>query len=257
MLGEGSGVIGIVVVSHSRALARAVVDLALQMVPDGKGPRVAIAAGLDEVTLGTDAVAVAEAIASVDSPDGVLVFVDLGSALLSADMALEFVDPAVARRVRVTPAPLVEGLVAAVVTAASSSDIGTVERMALDGLLPKQGHLDDGTPGPTPAPMEAVPISSEFPVLRLTVNAPAPLGLHLRPVSRIAQAMAAFEAEVLIATSSHEPVDAASMLALQTLGAGPGEPLYVSAQGTDAEAALASLRALAQADFGEGEGLLD
>ena len=60
---------------------------------------IAIAAGLDETTFGTDAMAVSEAITSADSPDGVLVLLDLGSAVLSAELALEFVDPEAAGRV--------------------------------------------------------------------------------------------------------------------------------------------------------------
>jgi len=79
-------VVGIVVVSHSRTLARAAVELATQMVP-GNPPAVAVAAGLDN-GFGTDAVAVQQAIEQVNSPDGVVVFCDLGSAVLSAEMAL-------------------------------------------------------------------------------------------------------------------------------------------------------------------------
>ena len=64
--------VGIVVVSHSRALARASVALAADML-HGRAVRVAVAAGLDEATFGTDAVRVKEAIEEVDEPDGVLV----------------------------------------------------------------------------------------------------------------------------------------------------------------------------------------
>ena len=49
--------VGIVVVSHSRALARAAVALAADML-HGRAVRVAVAAGLDEATFGTDAVRV-------------------------------------------------------------------------------------------------------------------------------------------------------------------------------------------------------
>ena len=58
--------VGIVVVSHSRALARAAVALAADML-HGRAVRVAVAAGLDEATFGTDAVRVKEAIEEVDA----------------------------------------------------------------------------------------------------------------------------------------------------------------------------------------------
>jgi dihydroxyacetone kinase phosphotransfer subunit len=217
--------IGIVVVSHSRPLAVAAVALALAMVP-GARPAVAVAAGLDETTLGTDAGAIADAIVEVDSPDGVLVFLDLGSAILSAEMALEFVDAGVAGRVRITPAPLVEGLVAALVTAAGGASVQVVEAAALAGLRPKQEHL--GFPAPPTAPIgaEAVTVPAEpDTVLHLHLVSPPPLGLHLRPVALIAKAVSPFDADVLIETDAHEPVHADSVIEMQTLEAGPGVAL--------------------------------
>ncbi|HZY06129.1 MAG TPA: hypothetical protein VFE69_00215, partial [Ilumatobacteraceae bacterium] len=80
--------VGIVIVSHSRRLADAAVELALQMVR-GTPPPIEVAAGLDGHVLGTDAARVKEAIDLVASPDGVLVLMDLGSAVLSAELALE------------------------------------------------------------------------------------------------------------------------------------------------------------------------
>ena len=62
--GGGALGVGIVVVSHSRALATAAVDLAREMV-HGSEARIAVAAGLDETTFGTDAVQIAAAIQRV------------------------------------------------------------------------------------------------------------------------------------------------------------------------------------------------
>jgi dihydroxyacetone kinase DhaKLM complex PTS-EIIA-like component DhaM len=81
-------VVGIVIVSHSKRLADAAVELALQMVR-GTPPPIEVAAGLDDHVLGTDAARVKEAIDRVASPDGVVVMMDLGSAVLSAELALE------------------------------------------------------------------------------------------------------------------------------------------------------------------------
>lgn len=238
--------IGIVVVSHSRALAKAAVALALDMVP-GTRPAVAVAAGLDEATLGTDASAIADALTEVDSPDGVLVFLDLGSAILSAEMALEFVDPELAARVRITPAPLVEGLVAAVVTAAGGASVQVVEAAALAGLRAKEEHLGL----PTPEVVAVAAASDGGAALRLELVSPAPIGLHLRPVSLIAAALGSFDADVMIGTDDHEPVHADSMIELQTLGAGPGVALHVTATGPDAQAAMDALQELAARNFGE------
>ncbi len=126
--------IGIVVVSHSLALAEAAVALADEMV-HGDGPVVAVAAGAGG-GFGTDATEVRRAMEKAASPDGVLVLMDLGSAVLSAELALELGAPA-DHDVRLSAAPLVEGLVAAVVRAAGGADLDTVAREAEAALVPK------------------------------------------------------------------------------------------------------------------------
>jgi PTS hybrid protein len=132
--------VGLVVVSHSRPLAEAAVELARQMLP-GRSLAVEIAAGTDDGGLGTDAVAISAAITAADTGDGVVVLMDLGSAVLSAETALELVDDDVRERVVLSPAPLVEGLIGAVVVAAGGADRNRVAAEALLGLAPKQAHL--------------------------------------------------------------------------------------------------------------------
>src|SRR5437764_4878134 len=83
--------VGLVVVSHSRALAKAAVALAAEMV-HGRTFRVAVAAGLDESTFGTDAVRIRAAIEEMDGPRGVVVLMDLGSAVLSAELAVDLLE---------------------------------------------------------------------------------------------------------------------------------------------------------------------
>ena len=144
--------IGVVVVAHSRALADAAVALARQMVPADSPLRVAIAAGAGDGGFGTDATAVSAAIEEVDGPGGVLVLLDLGSAVLSAELALELLPAETSGRVRLSAAPLVEGLVAALVLAATGADQETVAAEAERGLAAKQAHLggdpaDPASPG--------------------------------------------------------------------------------------------------------------
>jgi phosphoenolpyruvate---glycerone phosphotransferase subunit DhaM len=133
-------VVGIVVVSHSPALAEAAVDLAREMLPGRQVP-MAVAAGTASGGLGTDATRVAEAIRSVASRDGVLVVMDLGSAVLSAGLALELLGT-VEGEVVLSPGPLVEGLVAAAVTAGTGADLDRVADEAAMGLLPKVRQLE-------------------------------------------------------------------------------------------------------------------
>ena len=79
----------------------------------GKQTRITVAAGLDETTFGTDAAAIVDAIIAADQGAGVVVLMDLGSAVLSAELACELLDDDLRDRVRLCPASLVEGLVVA------------------------------------------------------------------------------------------------------------------------------------------------
>lgn len=235
--------IGIVVVSHSRALAEAAIGLASEMVAEGDQPVIAMAAGLDETTFGTDAAAVAEAIAVADSPDGVLVLLDLGSAVLSAEMALEFVDPEVAERVKLSSAPLVEGLVAAVVTASTGATLDAVLAEASRGLAGKQDHLGDAVADVSPTEDASdnfieVAVSNEH-------------GLHARPAAKVVGLARRFDARVTLTnlTTGKGPVDAGSLSLVATLNAQQGHRLRVGASGPDADEALVALGALADRGF--------
>ncbi|MDO4899666.1 dihydroxyacetone kinase phosphoryl donor subunit DhaM [Actinomyces sp.] len=112
---------GIVVVSHSRALADAAVALTKGLIPGLDAP-LEVAAGLPDGSLGTDATEIMAAIESADDGSGVVVLADLGSGVLAAQMALELLDPAMAERVRLSGGALVEGLVAAYAAAGTGKD---------------------------------------------------------------------------------------------------------------------------------------
>ncbi len=132
--------IGIVIASHSAPLAEAARELALQMVAKNP-PALELAAGTEDGGLGNDAAKIVEAVQRADSGDGVVVLMDLGSAVMSAEMAVEMLEPELAERTRLSPAPLVEGLVVAAVTAASGGDLDRVDSEARGGLRPKEKHL--------------------------------------------------------------------------------------------------------------------
>jgi phosphotransferase system HPr (HPr) family protein len=234
--------IGIVVVSHSPALAEAAVALADEMV-HGSGPVVAVAAGAAG-GFGTDATEVRRALEKASSPDGVLVLMDLGSAVLSAELALELGPIDVP--VRLSAAPLVEGLVAAVVRAAGGADLDTVSREAEAALVPKVTSLAEHT---TP-PAALVPARESDASVRLTlVN---PQGLHARPAAQIATAVGGLSADVAVEAGGRR-ADASSSLELMTLGAGQGVEITVSAVGADAAQAVAAVREMVEAGFGELE----
>src|SRR4051812_27487639 len=125
--------------------------------------------------MGTDAMVVMEAIERAASPDGVLVLMDLGSALMSADMAVEM-GPG-DTRVVLAAAPLVEGAVAAAAAARGGlglDEVAAEARGALGAKIAELDEVDDGTDAAAPA--AAVEEGEE---LRVVVG--NRLGLHARP----------------------------------------------------------------------------
>ncbi|MEC3958180.1 dihydroxyacetone kinase phosphoryl donor subunit DhaM [Nocardia sp. CDC153] len=237
--------IGLVVVSHSRALAEAAVALAAGLLPD-QGVAIRIAAGLHDNELGTDAVAVADAIAAADSGDGVLVLMDLGSAVLSAETALDLLESAV--EVTLSAAPLVEGLLSALAAAGGGADLRTVAREAENALAAKRGQLGESPEGAVEndpqvstgvRPVDDSVIADTFPVS-------GEHGLHARPAAELVAALREFDADVRLrnATTGAGPVPGDSLTRVLTLGVLPGQLLEVTATGTDAAAAVARVRAL-------------
>ncbi|MDK2924410.1 MAG: hypothetical protein PWQ41_184 [Bacillota bacterium] len=120
--------VGIVIVSHSAEVAEGTKKLAQQMTP----PELPLAAagGTRDGRLGTDTTLIQEAIESVAGPDGVVVLADLGSAVLSTEMALELLPAEVRERVVLADAPLVEGAVAAAVESSLGKSLLEVKAAA-------------------------------------------------------------------------------------------------------------------------------
>ena len=119
--------VGIVLVSHSAALAEGAAELASQ-VAGGTVP-VIPAGGTDDGGLGTSAAKVAHAIKQADRGAGVLIVPDLGSAVLTVRALLADPDDLPAQ-VELADAPFIEGVVAATVTAAAGADIAAVRGAA-------------------------------------------------------------------------------------------------------------------------------
>jgi phosphocarrier protein FPr len=243
-------VVGIVIVSHSGRLAEGVAELAREM--GGPDVRLETAGGLalEGNPIGTDAVLVAEAIERAWSEEGVLVLMDLGSAVLSAEMALEILQEDRRRAVLLCEAPLVEGAVAAAVAAKLGLTLEAVAAEARGGLAGKATHLGSETPT-----TEAVlPPRRSGPARSIVLAVELPHGLHARPAARLVQVASGFDADVEVAngTTGRGPVTARSLNAVATLGVAKGHQLEVTATGPEAERAVDAIAALAGRSFDEG-----
>ncbi|WP_196595686.1 dihydroxyacetone kinase phosphoryl donor subunit DhaM [Pectinatus frisingensis] len=116
--------VGIVIVSHSVKIAEGVKELALQMAR--KDQLIIAAGGTNTGDIGSDPMKIQAAIEAADKGDGVAVFADLGSAVMSVGLAKEMIDPQLAQRVCLANAPIVEGTIAGAVEAAMGSPLEKV-----------------------------------------------------------------------------------------------------------------------------------
>ena len=231
--------VGLVIVSHSAQLAAGVVELAAQMAPDVV---LVPAGGTDDGGIGTSLDKVMAALGLADTGDGAVVLTDLGSAVMTAESALEFLGSP--DQIRLAEAPLVEGAVAAAVAAQSGASVDVVCKAAAMALAPAVA------PAVAPAQPEAggaggvknQGAGAVTAVLTL-IN---PMGLHARPAAMLAGELGAMDVEIEI-----NGVDGQSVMMLMTLGAGQGTELTVSATGPDAQRAVALVRSEVAAGFGE------
>ena len=245
--------VGLVIVSHSAQLAAGVVELAGQMT-QGKTPIAAAGGAIDDI-LGTSADKILEAIQSVDGPDGVLVLLDLGSAILSAEMALEMLSDEQRDRIRLSYAPLVEGAVAAALEASLGRTLAQVQQMAektanVDQLqMLKPLTPVENEPVEIVAPPESIsPGETSEHTSQLTLANPT--GLHARPAMLFVQTAAGYQANIR-ASGRGKETDAASIFGVMSLGLRQGDTLTIRASGKDAEAAIEALSELVRINFYE------
>ena len=241
--------VAIVVVSHSAALAASVIDFAKAM--GGDKAHLEPAGGVED-GIGTDFELIGAAVErarEASGDDGVLVLMDLGSAVQTAQMVLELgeLDPA---EVRLVAAPLVEGAVAASINAGGGGSLDEVAAEAVGALRSKQAELGEtSSPAVVAGRDAATPADAE---IELPVR--NRLGLHARPAAKLVEIATRHDATLLLsnATTGRGPATARSLTEIALLGVRGGHTLKVQASGPDADAVLEAVRALADTGFGDG-----
>jgi len=98
--------VGMVVISHSEKIASGTIDLVKQMAPNLP---IFPAGGTSDGRIGTEMDLIMQAMEQANQGDGVILLVDLGSAVMSAQLAMEMlpdIEP-----VAIANGPIVEGAV--------------------------------------------------------------------------------------------------------------------------------------------------
>lgn len=156
---------------------------------------------------------------------------DLGSAIMTAETALEFLDDDARSRVRIADAPLVEGAVAAAVAAGTGAPLEEVLAAA------------ESARGEVPVADENEPSDEQVQRRVRLIN---PNGLHARPAADFVTLAATFDARI-----DANGKDATSLLGVMSLGLDRGDEVVLSATGPEAQEAVRRLGDLVESGFGE------
>ncbi|WP_129630236.1 dihydroxyacetone kinase phosphoryl donor subunit DhaM [Candidatus Oscillochloris fontis] len=237
--------IGLLIISHSTEIASGVKALVEQMA-QGRLPIIA-AGGTLEGDLGTSTDVIMAAIEQLGSVEAVLALVDMGSAIMSAEIALEMSG----LPFRISPAPLVEGaLVAAVEATRPGVSLAEVSLAAERALEAKHEALGSGALlVPITLPSQVSRSHSEI-VLTVTNK----VGLHMRPAKDFVQLASRFKAQIRarnLDRPDRSDGNAKSIIDVMKLGVTCGHQIAISAEGDDAQVALKALAELIRNNFGE------
>jgi phosphocarrier protein FPr len=237
----------LVLICHSAKLAEGVRELAEQITQ--RKVQVFATGGVDEHTLGTNPDQVRILLEAADNPEGVLVLMDLGSSVLGVEMVLSEWPPERRERVVLCEGPLVEGAVAAASQLAAGASLKEAAQEARGALGPKAAQLGITPAVPVP-PVGLTPAGRE-----VSLKVTNPMGLHARPAALFVRTAARFQSQITIrnATRGAQPASAKSTNGVALIDARQGDEIVISAEGADAEQALAALQELVISGFGEGE----
>lgn len=209
--------VGLVLVSHSAKLAEGLAELAGQMAAD---VRIAAAGGLESGEIGTSYDLIETAINDLLGEGlAVVVLTDLGSATMTVESVLEFIDD---EPVKFVDAPLVEAAIAAATAAQQGDDLDAVAvaaERAIEVFVPKQAA--EGT----------ADIADGDAYSRSATVADA-AGLHARPAAKVAEMAAEASGDIVIAFDD-DRADADSAMMLMSLGAAQGDTVTIIGDSAD------------------------
>ena len=217
--------VGIVFVSHSEKIATGLVELARQMAPT---VRLIAAGGTDTGGIGTSFDKISAGITEANTGAGVVILCDLGSAILTAETAHDFLEEAVKLRVCIVDAPLVEGGVAAAVTAETGGGLDAVVAAALtalhttsraSGTSGEDARASDVSPDAATVGADSLPSDA----ISRTVTLINKDGLHARPAAEFVSLASTFSVPITV-----NGTDATSLLSIMALGLARGSRVQLS-----------------------------
>lgn len=203
------------------------------------------AGGTDDGGIGTSFDRIQAGLAAAQRGEGVVVLCDLGSAVMTAETVVEFLDDEARSLVRIADAAIVEGAVAAAVAAESGASLeGVLSAAETAGGTSGEVRGEDG---PAPSVVEVVAGADDATLgAEATVELRNRTGLHARPAAELVKLASTFDAAIRI-----NGKDAKSLLGIMALGLGKGARATITAEGAEAQQGVDALVALIDSGFGE------
>jgi dihydroxyacetone kinase phosphotransfer subunit len=238
----------ILVVSHSKDLVQGLCALLYQI--SNNKVQLEGVGGIEskDTPFGSDPLMIKEALERLNTPKGTLVFCDLGSSLLSVEMALEFLNEDQKKQVKISTGPLVEGSLVAAALIASGAEFSHVWKESNQALASKQKHLDDDTTKSYHQTKDEKSISFCFKIKNKH-------GIHARPAAQIVKITTQYTSQIFLQSISQgiRKVDGKSINQVLSLGVASGEEVIITCVGQDSQQALDSLKELIFNNFYEEE----
>ncbi|MDA0039901.1 dihydroxyacetone kinase phosphoryl donor subunit DhaM [Brachyspira hyodysenteriae] len=208
--------VSLIFVSHSYKLAKITAEYIKEVTNTNVEISFSGGSGDDHKEIGTDAVDVFNAIERVYSDDGVIIFCDLGSALISSELAISMLDEDKALNVRITSAPFIEGGINAAIQSSLGKNIDEVINESLESLTPKISYVKDKVDYTiTNEALDDIEfkdyVKGEYKILLEN-------GFHARPVFMFINLIANSKSEVYISNKTkHKPPVSADSITKVTL----------------------------------------
>ncbi|PTY40989.1 dihydroxyacetone kinase phosphoryl donor subunit DhaM [Brachyspira hampsonii] len=232
--------VSLIFVSHSYKLAKIAAEY-IKEVTNINNVDISFSGGTGEnhQEIGTDAVDVFNAIERVYSDDGVIIFCDLGSALISSELAISMLDEKKSANVRMTSAPFIEGGINAAIQSSLGKSIDEVINESLESLTPKISYVKDKVDynENNNEVLDNIEfkdyVKGEYKILLEN-------GFHARPVFMFINLIANSKSEVYISnkTKHKPPVSADSITKVTLLNIEYGDVMEIYAKGPDADQVL-------------------
>ena len=240
-------VVSLIFVSHSNELAKSmkkyIYDITKTEVPIGFSGGV----GDDFKELGTDPTDIFNLIEEMYTDDGIIIFCDLGSALISSEMAISMLDDDKKEKVKLTSAPFLEGGILAAIESSLNKNIDEIKRELNNSLDAKKSYIDDDEE----TEKENAANNDLKDYLRQEYKILLKNGLHARPIFMFMNMVSKSNCSVLITnkTKNKNIISADSMSKISLLSIQYNDIVEVYAKGENAQNFLESLKDLFDGKF--------